>query len=143
MKTLSCALLLASAIGCSPGVYPMGGGIGLINLGNTNETTLEAWYQVPSHYQIDRVYRIVDALNSTGLRCPQPVSVGALRYELLRRCNDPGVKPGDIHPRLFESVMFILSDGGCGFQNDSGFTLLSAKYGTFESRRAAGTWAVQ
>jgi hypothetical protein len=89
-KALSIAVFFLTMLGCgqSSGVTPVGGGFGFINLGNPGVTRMDAWYAAPAQYQISHVHKIVDALNSNGLRCNRSgVTVGYIRSELLTRAN--------------------------------------------------------
>jgi hypothetical protein len=113
-------------LACAPGIYPTGGGVGFINLGNPGETPISAWYAAPSNYQVSHIYKIVDALNSTGVRCPtNPPTVAAIRYDLLTRANQGRIQGEE---KLLDWVYIVLADAGCGVQTAEGFTPLSVKF---------------
>ncbi len=109
MKTLSLLLFLTlTACAQSSGVTPVGGGFGLINLGNPGVTRMDAWYQAPSHMQVSHVAKIVEALGQNGVRCNRPgVTVGYIRTELLTRANAGKYRPED---KLFDSTVGVIKD---------------------------------
>jgi hypothetical protein len=68
------------------------------------------WYNAPDRWQIQYVAAIVDAGNSTGIRCPGTVTVGAIRYELLTRVNQGRIQGTDL---VYDQIQKILSEAGC------------------------------
>ena len=114
MKNIMGALLLSSILtGCaqSSGITPVGGGFGFVNLGHPGVTRMDAWYTAPSHMQVSHVAKIVDALNSSGVRCNRAgVTVGYLRSELLTRANAGKYQPSD---KLFDRTVEVMKDT-CG-----------------------------
>ena len=71
---------------------------------------MSAWYDTNDRWQIEYVAYFVDLLNKNGMRCPYPITVGAIRYELLTRYNQGRVPAGSL---VYQEMDKLLPEMGC------------------------------
>jgi hypothetical protein len=74
------------------------------------QAPMSAWYNTTDRWQIEYVAWFVDFGNRNGVRCPQPLSVGAIRYELLTRMNQGRISGSDL---VYQQIDKILAESGC------------------------------